>query len=70
MAEDKDWLSKFPRRNRLDKNTPAELAIRNAMLEVEKAGAHPLLTDAVILLGQAKDKVADFVDGKTEEVNA
>ena len=26
----------FPRRNRLDLNVPAELAIRNAMQEVEK----------------------------------
>jgi len=29
----------FPRRNRLDLNTPAELAIYNAMREVEKCGA-------------------------------
>lgn len=52
----------IPRRIRVDLYTPAETAIRNAMLAVEDAGAHPLLTDAVILLGQAKDKVADFVE--------
>jgi hypothetical protein len=52
----------IPRRNRLDLCTPAELAIRQAMLAVEAAGAHPLLTDAVSLLEQAKGKVADFVD--------
>lgn len=52
----------FPRRSNLQTMTPAELAIREAMLAVEKAGAHPLLTEAVTLLGQAKDKVADYVD--------
>jgi hypothetical protein len=52
----------FPRRNRIDLYTPAELAIREAMLAVEAMDAHPLLTDAVVLLGQAKDKVADFVE--------
>jgi hypothetical protein len=52
----------FPRRMCLNLMTPAELSIFNAMQEVEKAGAHPLLTDAVILLGQARDKVADFVE--------
>jgi hypothetical protein len=52
----------IPRRNRLDLNTPVELAIRNAMNEVEKAGAHVLLTDAIVLLDQAFNKVADFVE--------
>lgn len=52
----------FPRRNRVDLYTPAETAIREAMLAVENAGAHPLLTDAVVLLSQAKEKVADFVE--------
>ena len=42
--------------------TPAERMIYDAMQGVEDAGAHPLLTDAVILLSQAKDKVADYVD--------
>lgn len=54
------------RRCRIDLLTPAETAIRGAMLAVERAGCHPLLTDAVNLLEQAKNKVADFVelDGK------
>lgn len=52
----------FPRRNRIDLHTPAETAIREAIIAVEEAGCHPLLTDAVVLLGQAKDKVADFVE--------
>lgn len=56
----------IPRRIRLDHCTPAELAIVAAVKAVEEAGAHPLLTDAVVLLGQARDKVADFVDLEPE----
>jgi len=55
------------RRNHLQQNTPAELAIHNAVQEVEKAGADQKLTEAVILLGKAKDLVGDYVDGTPEE---
>lgn len=55
-------MSIIPRRNSIDHMTPAELAIRNAMEVVDRAGIHPLLTDAVRLLMQAKDKVGDWVD--------
>ena len=55
-------MNDIPRRARVDLYTPAETAIRNAMIVVEEAGAHPLLTEAITLLSQAKDKVADFVD--------
>jgi hypothetical protein len=50
------------RRNRIDLNTPAELAIRNAINVVEEAGCDILLTDAVNLLVAAREKVADFVE--------
>lgn len=36
--------------------------IYNAIKDVDGAGAHPLLTEAVVLLGKAKEKVADFVE--------
>lgn len=52
----------IPRRNRLDLMTPAELAIFAAVEAVEKVGADVRLTEAVILLGQARAKVADYVD--------
>jgi hypothetical protein len=55
---------KPPRRICLDKLTPAEKAIYDAIQAVEQAGAHPLLTKATLLLSEAKDAVADFVDGK------
>ena len=50
------------RRNRIDLMTPAERAICRAVDEVEMIGTHPLLTDAINLLHQAQEKVADFVD--------
>ncbi len=51
-----------PRRNDINLHTPAERAIREAVISVEGAGCHPLLTDAVVLLDKAKNKVADFVE--------
>lgn len=42
----------------------AERAIATAMRAVEDAGASLALTDAVILLGKARDRVADHVEGK------
>lgn len=53
----------IPRRSRLDKMTPAENAIYNAMCVVEQAGCDVRLTEAVMWLQKARDRVADFVDG-------
>lgn len=55
------------RRNDILQFTPAEKAIYDAIGEVEKMPAHPLLTDAVFLLQEAKNKVADFVDGQKDD---
>ena len=52
----------IPRRNRLDLNTPAELAIHNAIQEIEKIGAHESLTRAQIYLTKAKNLVGDYID--------
>lgn len=57
----------FPRRNRIDLNKPSELAIRNAIDEVEKLGADVKLTDAVIKLNEALELVSDFIDNQIEE---
>ena len=54
--------NEIPRRIRLDKMKPAEKAIHAAVGEVEKIGADVRLTDAIILLQQAKDKVSDYID--------
>lgn len=50
------------RRCDTERMTPAEKAIHDSVIAVEMVGAHPLLTDAVVLLTQAQTKVADYVD--------
>lgn len=50
------------RRNKLDKMTPAELAITDAISIVEGLGADERLTHAVVALMRARERVADFVD--------
>lgn len=49
---------------RFNKQTmhPAELAILEAQYEVEKVGADKRLTDATMLLDQAKNLVGDYID--------
>lgn len=55
-----------PRRARIDLFTPEERAIFDAMTMIEMLGAHPLLTGAVVLLGAARMKLADWVDLQLE----
>lgn len=55
--------SEIPRRIQLERMTPAERAIHDAVQVVEAAGCDVRLTKAVILLQKARDMVADFVDG-------
>jgi hypothetical protein len=52
-----------PRRCDIERNTITERAIRSAMALVEQLPADPLHTDAVVLLQQALDRIADYVDG-------
>lgn len=52
----------FDRRSCIYLMSPAELTIREAMSAVERSGCDVRLTDAINLLSDAKDKVADFVD--------
>ncbi len=51
-----------PRRNNLELMTPAERAIYDATVEVEKVGADERLTKAVMLLEEAQNLVANYVD--------
>jgi hypothetical protein len=51
-----------PRRIDLNAMSPTELSILKVVGEVELLGADTKLTDAVVLLQQARDKVADYVD--------
>lgn len=43
--------------------TAAEHAIQEAVRAVESLGASPALTDAVVLLGRARGRVADHAEG-------
>ena len=56
----------IPTRNDLTQMSDAELAIVKAVREVEAAGASKALTDAVVLLQQARERVADHVEGRVE----
>lgn len=57
----------MPRRCRLDLLTPAEIALWQATSMIEDSGAHPLLTDAVTFLKQAREKLADYVELEQDE---
>ena len=52
----------IPRRCDILLHTPTETVIREAIRMVEHLGAHPLLTEASVLLQKAKDKVSDYVE--------
>ncbi len=54
--------NEVPRRIRLDLNEPAELAIYEAMMAVEKMPGDIRLTHAGIKLQEAKNLVADYID--------
>lgn len=58
----------IPRRNRIDQNSVAELAVRDVIQKVEAFGCDPLLTDAVVLLDQAREKIADYVDAQIAKI--
>lgn len=64
MAYEPRPLPLVPRRFRLDQQSPGEAAIREAVRVVEEMGADVRLTAAVNLLNEARERVADFVDGK------
>lgn len=56
----------FPRRSNVTDMTPEELQLRECIHRVEELGAHPLLTETVVLLAQAKEKLADFLDAQID----
>lgn len=55
------------RNNDISLMTSAELAIYNAMQEVEKLGADTRLSNAVVYLMQAKAEVSYFIDQQIKE---
>jgi len=63
-------MNTIPRRARLDLNTPTELLISEAANEVEKLGADPKLTMALIKLFEAKDLLSDYVDENLQTIES
>lgn len=73
---DKGWSETFgkksesqasdevPRRRRMDRMTPSELACLDAIGKIESLGCDERLTRAQILISQAQELVADFVDSR------
>ena len=53
-----------PRRADIQRNTPEEKLIRMALVKVEGLGAHPMLTKVVALLDEAREVLADWIDGE------
>lgn len=54
----------MPRRIDIERNTPEEKLIRKAAFKIEELGAHPMLTKVVTLLGNAREVLADWIDGE------
>lgn len=59
-------IDEWPRRSRVDYWSPSEHAICAAMLVVEGVGADVLLTEAVNLLHEAQERVADYIESQPE----
>lgn len=55
-------MNTYPRRNRLDLNTPEELEITNLIWRIEELGSDINLTKCVTLLSEAKNALSDFID--------
>jgi hypothetical protein len=51
-----------PRRNQLHKFTAGEIQLYEVMQSIEKIGAHPLLTEVVNALSEARERLADWVE--------
>ena len=60
--------NQIPRRCRIDLMTPVELAITEAMIAVENAGASPQLTMIGAALMKAREQMSDIVDGVEPDV--
>jgi hypothetical protein len=52
----------YPATTQIELMEPAELAIRAAMLAVDRMPAHSLLTEAIMDLERARQKIAEWRD--------
>lgn len=56
----------YERRSNLQTNHPVELLIREVVHEIEKLGAHEVLTNAVVKLEEVRNLVGDYIDWHPE----
>jgi len=56
------YVDGFPRRNRIECLIPTEKAIYDVVQTIEELGAHPALTDVVIMLQEVRSKLADWAE--------
>lgn len=61
-------INEIPRRIILTHNTPAEIAIQNAIWEVEKVGASVELTNIIISLGELKNRLSDEIESNFKDL--
>lgn len=54
--------NQLSRRNNMEKLSPAEFAIMRAMDIIGRLDADERLTEAMVFLDKARNKVADFID--------
>lgn len=62
MKDNLKRSDEIPRRSCLHRMIRQEIMLYDMVQEVEKLGADPLLTEVVMILGQARDKLADYVE--------
>lgn len=60
-------IDDVPRRSRLDLVTDEEKDIFDLTQKIEALGAHPLLTEVVTKLQEARDTLADWVESELDE---
>jgi hypothetical protein len=59
-------MNNISRRSKVYLFSPAEKAIYDALQLIESIGADPRLTAASVLLSQAREKLADYIDEQIE----
>lgn len=68
MENSQPNINQIPRRNDFTRLTKSEKAILKAMYAVDELPADEKLTEAIVLLQQAKYIVADYIDNHQEEL--
>jgi len=63
-------MDNIPRRIQMEKMTQEEKDILELIGRVEELGAHPDLTNCVLMLSEAKEYLGHWVDAQLEEAEA